>query len=650
MFYIISSKILVILSTNNIILQIAEAVHIIILLDFLNKFITKKTIIKIEIREKDIIVLFLVGILILTYDILLGIKYLLTPYYLPGDAISYYIYVLAFQGHSKIIFQPNYFVENIIVPSIISQALNPYIVFGYFVMNFFLQFIGVTLIYRALKTVKINYLYTRFFTILSFLFLFTIPPLANENIYLKIYRIFPDLWGYEYYKLFAIFTTFFIVYFIFRKTSIGNEVAPILITSLIFFYPHYGILIYLVDLIFFGKNAKILIYSLIELGILYMINVISGFLFLLVVIVLLVVFIANHRLQKITIILINYITGRYRNTRIFYSLIMLLFILDGISYFLFSSERNLGLLNPSTWFYIDLPLVLIMVIWKNRNNYSKNQLYYHDYFIIFTMILLILIYMLSSVPVTFVQSEALSPYKVITLYYILIIVTIILYKSIPKRYIILYWNILIPLMFLNWIIYYIRYFSYFPTVGNTNINLDIVNNIIKSFNNSYYIATKDIPLWHLFLFIDSTSLVIHPYAYDLNFSSFTQLVNKSDCFNILENTQNYMYFSINHYRCNYYIIIGYGTFVNNVLYSETPIVVVIFNNTLLHIRQFPIVQLDDITRITFQDKLYIIVAKNFNILGYQSLFVSYGALLFLFSLFHLFILLFLALFSALKFK
>jgi len=640
--YIISSKILLIATTNNIILQLAEVIHIILLIDFLKKYITKRTMIKIKLRKKDKIMLFLVGIFILTYDVLLGIKYLLKPYYLPGDSISYYIFVLIFQGHTNVIFQPNYFIENIIVPSMISEALNPYIVFGYFLMNFFLQFIGVTLIYRGLNIVETNQIYIRFLTILSFLFLFTIPPPANENIYLEIYRIFPDLWGYEYYKLFAIFATFLVAYLIFRKkTVIGNEVAPILIASLIFFYPHYGILIYLVDLIFFGRNTKLLIYSLVELGILYMTNVISGFLFLLVAIVFSAVFIVNYKLQKVILILINHIINPFRNTKniLFFSLILILLIVDTISYSLFSSVRDLGILDPSTWFYIDLPLVLMIYIWNSRNNDTIYRQYFYDYFIIFIMILLILIYTLSNIPITFVQSEALSPYKSVTLYYLLMIMITILNRQITKKYIILYLNVLISIMFLNWIIYYISYFSYFPTLGNTNINLDIVNNIIKSLNNSNYIATKNVPLWHLFLFINSKSLVIHPYAYNLNLSLFIQLIHKSDCFNIIENNQNYVYFSVNYNRCHHYIIIGYGTLVNNVFYSETPIIVVIHNDTLLHLRNFPIVKLDNVTSITFLDRVYIIVARNFNILGYGSAFVSYDLQLFLFSLFHLFILL-----------
>jgi len=647
-FYIISSKILLIATTNNIILQLAEVIHIILLIDFLKKYITKRTMVKIELRKKDKIMLFLVGIFILTYDVLLGIKYLLTPYYLPGDAISYYIFVLIFQGHTNVIFQPNYFIENIIVPSMISEALNPYIVFGYFLMNYFLQFIGVTLIYRGLNIVETNQIYIRFLTILSFLFLFTIPPPGNENIYLEIYRIFPDLWGYEYYKLFAIFTTFLVAYLIFRKkTAIGNEVAPILIASLIFFYPHYGILIYLVDLIFFDRNTKLLIYSLVELGILYMTNVISGFLFLLVAIILPAVFTVNYKLQKIILILINHIINPFRNTKniLFFSLILILLIVDTISYSLFSSVRDLGILDPSTWFYIDLPFVLVIYIWNSRNNDTIYRQYFYDYFIIFIMILLILIYTLSNIPITFVQSEALSPYKSVTLYYLLMVMITILNRQITKRYVILYLNVLIPVMFLNWIIYYISYFSYFPTLGNTNINLDIVNNIIKSLNNSNYIATKNVPLWHLFLFIDSKSLVIHPYAYNLNLSLFIQLIHKSGCFNIIENNQNYIYFSINYNRCHRYIIIGYGNLVNNVLYSETPIIVVIYNDTLLHLRNFPIVKLDNITSITFLDRVYIIVARNFNILGYGSAFVSYDLQLFLFSLFHLFILLLLTFFN-----
>jgi hypothetical protein len=651
--YIISSKILLILTTNDIILQLAEVIHITLLLDFLKKYIRKRTLIKIVSRNKKKIVLFLVGVLILTYDILLGIKYLLTPYYLPGDAYSYYIFVLILQGHSKVMFQPNYFVENIIIPSMISQVMNPYIVFGYFVTNFFLQFIGVSLIYKALNKVNANQVHVRFLTILLFLFLFTIPPPANETIYLKIYRIFPDLWGYEYYKLFAIYSTFLVAYLIFRKKAvIGNEVAPLFITSLIFFYPHYGIITYIIDLIFFGKNDKLLIYSLVELAILYITNVTSGFLFLLASSVLLVLFTLGYKIRKITLIIISHIINTFKNATKFvvFCLILTLFVVNIISKSLFPSLKNVGIVDPSTWFYIDLPLVLIMYLWNSKNTNGIYRLHDYDYFIISMIIMQIIIYALSNIPITFVQSEALSPYKSITLFYLLIIVITILKKQIPKKYIILYLNAVISVTLLNWIIYYISYLSYFPTLGNNNVNLQIVDNIIKPLNNSYYVATKDVPLWHLFLFVDSKSLAIHPYAYNQNLTLFAKLMHNFHCFNITFKNQNYIYFSVNYNKCQYYIILGYGTLVNNVFYSKSPIMVVISNDKLLHLRNFPIVKFDNITSIAFLDRLYIVVAKNFNILGYGSAFISYDFPLLLLSLLHLFILLFLTFSNILNFK
>jgi hypothetical protein len=78
-----------------------------------------------------------------------------------------------------------------------------------------------------------------------------------------------------------------------------------------------------------------------------------------------------------------------------------------------------------------------------------------------------------------------------------------------------------------------------------------------------------------------------------------------------------------------------------------PVVVVISNNTLLHIRNHPIVKLDNITRVIYQDGLYIIETKNFNVLGYMPAF-SYGVELFLFTLLHLLILLFLTFLALIK--
>jgi hypothetical protein len=635
---------LIIATTNSIALVITEVIHIVLLVYLLKEYIMNKKIVKIKLSKKDKIILFIVGILILTYDVLLGVKHLFTPYYLPGDAYSYYIFVLTYQGYTNITFQPPYFVENIILPSIISQALNPYIVFGYFVMNFFLQLIGVSLIYRGLKALEIDQMYIKFFTILSFLFLFTIPPPENEKIYLQIYRIFSDLWGYEYYKLYAIFTTLLVAYLIFRrKATLGNEVAPIFLASLIFFYPHYGILIYLADLLLFGRNTKILIYSLVEVILLYITNIITSLLLSLSIIVLLAVFIANNKLQKITIRVINYILNSFKNTKntMFFSLILILIFLNTILYFSFSSVKEVGIVDPSTWLYIDLPIILMMTLWTKIYNNEKSQHNYHNYLIIIIMISQILIYTLSNIPVTFVQTEAFNPWRATSLYYILIVMTIVLNRSIPKKYIILYVTVLTALMIFNWIIYYIRYLSYFPTLGNTSVNLDIAKSIIIPSNYSYYIATKDFTLWHLFLFINPSSLVIHASAYNQNLTLFVQLTEKFDCFNITLYNQYYTFLSMNHHKCRDYIIIGYGTLANNVLHSEPPIVVVISNNTLLHIRNHPIVKLDNITRVVNQDALYIIEAKNFNVLGYRPAF-AYGAELFLFTLLHLLILLLLS--------
>jgi hypothetical protein len=602
-----------------------------------------KKIVKIQLRKKDKIVLFLVGILILTYDVLLGVKYLFTPYYLPGDAYSYYIFVLTYQGYTNITFQPTYFVENIVLPSIISQALKPYIVFGYFAMNFFFQLIGITLIYRGLKALGTDQMYIKFFTILSFLFLFTIPPPESEKIYLQIYRIFSDLWGYEYYKLYAIFTTLLVVYLIFRRNAtLGNEVAPIFIASLIFFYPHYGILLYLVDLVLFGRNTKILIYSLVEVLILYITNVISGLLLLLSIVVLLAVFFANYNLQKITVLLLNRIMNTFKSTKniIFFSLTLMLFLVDFVLYFSFSSVKEVGIVDPSTWLYIDLPIILMMTTWTNINTNEKSQHSYQNYLIILIMILQISIYTLSNIPVTFVQTEAFNPWRATSLYYILIVMMIVLNRSIPKKYVILYVILLTTLMIINWIMYYIRYLSYFPTLGNSSVNLDIAKNIIVPSNDTYYIATKDFTLWHLFLFINPSSLVIHASAYNQNLTLLLQLIQKSDCFNIATINKYYIFFSMNHHKCHDYVIIGYGTLADNVLHSEPPIVVVISNNTLLHIRNHPIVKLDNMTRVIYQDGLYIIEAKNFNVLGYRPAF-AYGLELFLFTFLHLLILLFL---------
>jgi hypothetical protein len=434
--YIICSKILIIATTNDIALIITEVTHVVLLLYLLKEYIMNKKIAKIKLNKKDRIVLFLVGMLILTYDVLLGVKYLFTPYYLPGDAYSYYIFVLTFQGYTNIAFQPAYFVENIILPSIISQAFKPYIVFGYFLMNFLLQLVGVTLIYRGLKALEIDQMYIKFFTIISFLFLFTIPPPENEKIYLQIYRIFSDLWGYEYYKLYAIFTTLLVSYLIFRnKTTLGNEVAPIFIASLIFFYPHYGILLYLIDHILFGRNTKILIYSLVEVIILYISNIITGFLLLLSMIVLLAVFIANYNLQKIAVMLMNYIISAFNNNKnmMFISLTLILFLMDIILYFSFSSVKEVGIVDPSTWLYIDLPMILMMTLWTKINNNKKGQLYHHNYLIILIMLSQILIYTLSNIPVTFVQTEAFNPWRATSLYYILIVMMIVLNRSIPKK-------------------------------------------------------------------------------------------------------------------------------------------------------------------------------------------------------------------------
>jgi len=641
--YIICSKILIIATTNSIAIVITEILHIALLLYLLKEYIVNKKIIKIKLSKKDKIVLFLVGILILTYDVLLGVKDLFTPYYLPGDAYSYYVFVLTFQGYTNITFQPAYFIENIILPSIISQALKPYIVFGYFVMNFFLQLIGVTLIYRGLKALEIDKMNIKFFTILSFLFLFTIPPTENEKIYLQIYRIFSDLWGYEYYKLYAISTTLLVAYIIFRRNAtFGNVVAPIFIASLIFFYPHYGILVYLIDIVLFGKNTKMLIYSLVEVVILYIFNVITFLMLSLTIIVLLVVFIACYNLQKITVMLMNYIIKTFKNTKkiMFFGLTLILLLVDFILYFSFFSVKEVGIVDPSTWLYVDLPIILMMTQWTNINTNKKSQRYYDNYLIICIMVSQILIYTLSNIPVTFVQTEAFNPWRATSLYYILMVMIIVLNLSIPKKYIVLYVTVLIVLMISNWVIYYIRYLSYFPTLGNTHVNLDIAKTIIIPSNNSYYIATKDFTLWHLFLFINPASLVIHASAYNQDFTLLVQLMQKFDCFNITMSNEYYVFFSINYDKCHYYIIIGYGTLANNVLYSEPPIVVVVSNITLLHIRNHPIVKLDNITRAIYQDGLYIIEAKNFNVLGYMPAF-AYGVEVFLFTFLHLLILLFL---------
>ena len=642
--YIICSKILIIATTNNIALIITELIHILLLLYLLKEHIVNKKIVKIKLSKKDKIVLFLVGILVLTYDILLGVKYLFTPYYLPGDAYSYYIFVLTFQGYTNIAFQPAYFVENIILPSIISQAFKPYIVFGYFAMNFFLQLIGVTLIYRGLKTLEIDKMYIKFFTMLSFLFLFTIPPPENERIYLQIYRIFSDLWGYEYYKLYAIFTTLLVAHLIFRsKATLGNEIAPIFIASLIFFYPHYGILLYLIDLVLFGRNTKLLIYSLVEIVILYVSNIITGLLLTLSIFVLLAVFIANYNLQRITVMLMKYFISMFKNTKklLFFTFSLILLLVDVALYFSSSSVKEVGIVDPSTWLYIDLPIILMMTLWTNINNNEKSQQYYNNYLIVSIMISQFLIYTLSNIPVTFVQTEAFNPWRATSLYYILIVMIIVLNRSIPKKYMILYVTVLTTLMIFNWIIYYIRYLSYFPTLGNTHVNLDIAETIIIPSNNSYYIATKDFTLWHLFLFINPASLVIHASAYNQNFTLLVQLIQKFDCFNITMDNKYYIFLSMDRHKCHDYIIIGYGTLTNNVLHSEPPIVVVISNNTLLHIRNHPIVRLDNITRVIYQDGLYIIEAKNFNVLGYRPAF-AYGVELFLYTLLHLLILLLLA--------
>jgi len=653
--YIICSKILIIATTNNIALIITETIHIVLLLYLLKEYVMNKKIVKIKLTKKDKIVLFLVGILILTYDVLLGVKELFTPYYLPGDAYSYYIFVLTFQGYTNVTFHPPYFIENIILPSIISLALKPYIVFGYFAMNYFLQLIGVTLIYRGLKTLEIDQMHIKYFTILSFLFLFTIPPPENEKIYLQIYRIFSDLWGYEYYKLYAIFTTLLVVYLIFRRnTTLGNEAAPILIASLIFFYPHYGILVYLADLVLFGKSTKILlIYSLLEIITLYISNVITGLLLLLSIIVLLAVFIANYNLQKITVMLMNYIVNTFKNTKkiMFFSSTLILLLVDFILYFSFSSVdssvKEVGIVDPSTWLFVDLPIILMMTLWTNMNNNEKSKLYYHNYLIISIMVSQIVIYTLSNTPVTFVQTETFNPWRATSLYYILIIMMMVLNRSIPKKYIIFYVTALVALIMFNWIIYYIRYLSYFPTLGNTSVNLDIAETIIIPSYNSYYIATKDFTLWHLFLFINPSSLVIHASAYNQNLTLLVQLIQKFDCFNITMYNKYYIFFSINHRKCHHYIIIGYGTLANNVLHSEPPIVVVISNNTLLHIRNHPIVKLDNITRVIYQDRLYIIEAKNFNVLGYMPAF-AYGFEVFLSTFLHLLILLFLTFLALIK--
>jgi hypothetical protein len=159
-------------------------------------------------------------------------------------------------------------------------------------------------------------------------------------------------------------------------------------------------------------------------------------------------------------------------------------------------------------------------------------------------------------------------------------------------------------------------------------------------NDTYYIATKDFTLWHVFLFINPSSLVIHASAYNQNLTLLLQLIQKFDCFNITAINKYYIFFSMNHHKCHDYIIIGYGTLADNVLHSEPPIVVVISNNTLLHIRNHPIVKLDNMTRVIYQDGLYIIEAKNFNVLGYRPAF-AYGVELFLFTFLHLLILLFL---------
>jgi hypothetical protein len=263
------------------------------------------------------------------------------------------------------------------------------------------------------------------------------------------------------------------------------------------------------------------------------------------------------------------------------------------------------------------------------------------------MVSQILIYTLSNIPVTFVQTEAFNPWRATTLYYILIIMMIVLNRSIPKKYIILYVTVLVTLMIFNWIIYYIRYLSYFPTLGNTWVNLDIAKTIIIPSNNSYYIATIHHTLSHLFLFINPSSLVIHAWAYNENLTLLVQLIQKFDCFNITIYTDYYIFFSMNYHKCDDYIIIGYGTLANNVLYSEPPFVVVISNYTLLHIRNHPIVKLDNITRVIYQDRLYIIEAKNYNVLGYRPAF-AYGVELFLFTFLRLLILLFLTILALIK--
>lgn len=649
--YIICSKILIIATTKSIALAITEVIHIVLLLYLLKGYIMNKKIVKVKLSKKDKVVLFLVGILILIYDVLLGVKYLFTPYYLPGDAYNYYMFSLTYQGYTNVTFHPSYFVENIILPSIISQALKPYIVFGYFAMNFFLQLISVTLIYRGLKALGIDQMYIKFITILSFLFLFTIPPTENEKIYLQIYRIFSDLWGYEYYKLYAIFTTLMVAYLILRKTTIlGDEVTPILIASLIYFYPHYGILLYLIDLVLFGKNTKILlIYSLVEVVILYFFNVITGILLSLSIIVLLAVFIARFNLQKITVKLMNYVIHRFESTKtiMFFSFALILLLVDFILFFLFFSVKEVGIVDPSTWLYVDLPLILMMTLFTNLNSNEKSQRYYHNYLIILIMVSQILIYTLSNVPVTFVQTETFNPWRATTLYYILIIMSIILDRSISTKYIILYVTILVALMILNWIIYYIRYLSYFPTLGNTWINLDIAEALIIPSNNSYYIATIHHTLSHLFLFINPSTHVIHAWAYNENLTLLVQLIQKFDCFNITMHNIYYVSLSMNYYKCHDYIIIGYGTFANNVLFSEPPFVAVISNNTILHIRNHPIVKLDNITRVIYQYGLHIIEAKNFNVLGYRPAF-AYGVHVFFFTFLHLLILLFLTLLALFK--
>ncbi len=648
--YIIVSKILIAIYANNISLQIAEAIHILLLLELLIKYIKKRKIIDIKTQKKDRIIILLFSVAIFVYDILLGIKYIATPYYLPGDAYSYYIYVLSFQGHSKVVFQPNYFVENIILPSIISQIFKPYIVTGYFMMNFLLQIIGIVLIYKALYVVESNQKYIKLLLIWLFLFLYTIPPIRSEDIYLKIYRIFPDLWGYEYYKLFAIFSTFLVAYVIFRrKATINNEVISILIASLIFFYPHYGILIYLVDIIFFGKNNRLLIYSIVELAILYITNVISLNLLIFATIILFVIFMANFKLRQIITKLLFLSINLVRNNRnvIYIFSISILFITDLIPYFFFSSASNIGLLNPLTWIYIDLPLIFTLLVWSNRDNFVQYQTQSYDYFTRFLMILQVLISISSYIPVKFIQFEALNPYKSMTLFYLLIIIVVIVNRSLPRKYLFLYFNVLISVAFFNWIIYYFRYLSYFPTLGNSSVNLDIANSIVMYPNHSYYIATKDVPLWHLFLFIDSQSAAIHPYAYNSNLSLFRWLIFQTPCFNIVTSTPNYIYFSVNFDKCKDFIIIGYGFLANNLLHSETPIVVVMSNDKLLHLRNFPIVKLDNITQIVSYGKLYIIEVKSFSILGYSSPFISYDThILFILLLLRLFSLLILSAYSA----